>query len=662
MKLRSLLLALVAAMPVMAQTRDPRVGLRAGKYDAQTALMNMKLLSATQPPDSFVDGINSDLAFIGKYVIQGSFNGYQVWDVSNPSRPVIRKKYFCPASQSDVSVYRNLLFVSAESNSARLDCSDKGIQDTVSHERIRGIRIFDITNIDNPRYLANVQTCRGSHTHSLLVDPKDKANVYVYISGSSAVRSPTELAGCLGDPLDKNPNSALMRIEIIKVPLAHPEQAAVVATPRIFQNLSAAPTHGMAHDDSVAAVMGFDAQVRNAAANLAAARAANAITAKVPVQNPVTGETVIIERAVNPLFIQPILDSIMRARGGTGVPSSADSAVLRGQMMQDIIDRTNAAAKAPTTGSDPNMFSQCHDITLYPAMGLAGGACEGHGLLLDISNPIAPQRLDAVDDRNFSYWHSATFNNDATKLLFSDEWGGGGGPKCRPTDPKEWGADAIFTIEPGRKLKMQSYYKLPAPQTSSENCVAHNGSLIPIPGRDVMVQAWYQGGISVFDWTDPTYPQEIAFFDRGPIDSTRLSLGGSWSVYWYNGTIYSSEIVRGLDVLELTPSQYITQNEIDAARSVHLDYLNTQGQPHFAWPPSFALSRAYVDQLERSKGLNPGRLAAVRNALAAAEKLTGTARRARLNEMAIGLDVDAQSSFDAAKVRLLASSVRDLAR
>ena len=223
-------------------------------------------------------------------------------------------------------------------------------------------------------------------------------------------------------------------------------------------------------------------------------------------------------------------------------------------------------------------------------------------------------------------------------------------------------SDAIFTIEPGRRLKMQSYYKLPAPQTSSENCVAHNGSLIPIPGRDVMVQAWYQGGISVFDWTDPTHAQEIAFFDRGPIDSTRLALAGSWSVYWYNGAIYSSEIIRGLDVLELTPSEYISQNEIDAARTIRLDYLNAQGQPHFVWPASFALSRAYVDQLERTKGLSTGRLAAVRLALANAEKLSGTTRKSRLNELATSLDVDASKSVDAAKVRLLAGSVRDLAR
>jgi hypothetical protein len=290
------------------------------------------------------------------------------------------------------------------------------------------------------------------------------------------------------DPLDRNPNSALKRIEIIKVPLADPSKAAIVATPRIFQGLKPPATHGMAHDDSVAAVMQFDMQVRNAVDNLAKAKASGAFTAKIPMKHPITGETVVIERGVNPLFVQPLLDSIVRARGGSGAPTGADSSALRAEL-QAIVDRM-AAPQTSGGGMDPMMFSQCHDITLYPAIGLAGGACEGHGLLLDISNPIAPIRIDAVDDRNFSYWHSATFNNDGSKVLFSDEWGGGGGPKCRASDPKEWGADAIFTIDAAKKMKFQSYYKLPAPQTSSENCVAHNGSLIPIPGRDVMVQAW----------------------------------------------------------------------------------------------------------------------------------------------------------------------------
>jgi hypothetical protein len=267
-----------------------------------------------------------------------------------------------------------------------------------------------------------------------------------------------------------------------------------------------------------------------------------------------------------------------------------------------------------------------------------------------------------VADSNFSYWHSATFNNDGTKLLFSDEWGGGGQAKCRVTDPKEWGADAIFTIGGGRQLNFQSYYKMPAPQTRAENCVAHNGSLIPIPGRDVMVQAWYQGGLSVFDWTDAAHPKEIAFFDRGPVDSTRIAGGGSWSAYWYNGVIVSSEISRGLDVFELTPNALLTQNEIDAAKSVRLDYLNTQGQPKYTWPASFALARAYVDQLERSHGLAAARITTVRSALSRAEGASGAARRTALNALATQVTGYAAGSSDAAKVRTLAAAVRDLAR
>jgi hypothetical protein len=297
---------------------------------------------------------------------------------------------------------------------------------------------------------------------------------------------------------------------------------------------------------------------------------------------------------------------------------------------------------------------------VFPAIGFAGGACEGYGFLLDIHDPAHPTRVAAVSDSNFSYWHSATFNNDGTKLLFSDEWGGGGAPKCRATDPKEWGADAIFTIN-GTDLKFQSYYKLPAPQTPQENCVAHNGSLIPIPGRDVMVQSWYQGGISVFDFTDAAHPKEIAFFDRGHVDSTRMASGGTWSAYWYNGVIVSSEISRGLDVLELTPSGLISQNEIDAAKTVHLDYMNTQGQPKFVWPASFALSRAYVDQLERSGGLSAARIVAVRQALAGAETASGSSRSAALSQLASQLDNEAGSSRDAAKVLTLAGSVRQLA-
>ena len=265
-----------------------------------------------------------------------------------------------------------------------------------------------------------------------------------------------------------------------------------------------------------------------------------------------------------------------------------------------------------------------------------------------------------MSDSNFAYWHSATFNNDGTKVLFTDEWGGGGGPKCRVSDPMEWGADAIFTLQNGR-MQFKSYYKLPAPQTSLENCVAHNGSLLPIPGRDVMVQGWYQGGISVFDWTDPENPMEIAFHDRGPVDSTRQRSGGSWSVYWYNGAMVSSEIARGLDIFELVPSGYLTQNEIDAAKSVRLEYLNAQGQPKFEWPATFSLARAYVDQLERWNGLPAARIASVRQELTGAERASGMARRDTLTKLATALQGEAQGTGDPQKVRTLATAVRALA-
>ncbi len=564
-----------ASMPASPPSPDPRIGLKAGLMDAGEAVWNLRVLSETPPPPAFIGVTNSDLAFLGKYAIQGNYNGYQVWDISNPEKPVLAEGYVCPASQSDVSVYRNLLFVSGEGTGGRLDCGTEGVRAAVSPDRLRGIRIFDISDIHNPKYIANVQTCRGSHTHSLLVDPKDKDNVYVYVSGSAGVRPEAELPGCVAAPPSEDPNSALFRIEVIKVPLADPTKAAIVSSPRIFNGLVEAPTHGLAPADK--------------------ARAASA-----------------------------------------GAQPQGDP---------------NAPRPGPT---------QCHDITLYPAIGLAGGACEGYGLLLDISDPVNPKRLSAVADSNFSYWHSATFNNAGTKLLFSDEWGGGGQPKCRATDPKEWGADAIFTID-GRQLHFESYYKMPAAQTPLENCVAHNGSLIPIPGRDVMVQAWYQGGISVFDWTDAAHPVEIAFFDRGPIDSTTFTMGGSWSVYWYNGVLVSSEIARGLDIFDLVPSNWLTWNEIEAAKSVKLDYLNTQGQPQFVWPPTFALARAYLDQLERSNGFQPNRIGALRDQLRNIERQIGPVRRDALTQLAFDVDQDAPGSNDTPRVRLFTKTLRDLA-
>jgi hypothetical protein len=297
---------------------------------------------------------------------------------------------------------------------------------------------------------------------------------------------------------------------------------------------------------------------------------------------------------------------------------------------------------------------------VYSDIGLAGGACGGLGLLLDISDPVNPKRIDEVADANMSFWHSATFNNDGTKMLFSDEWGGGGQPRCRATDKLEWGSDALFTIE-NKKLKFHSYYKLPAPQSSLENCVAHNGSLIPIPGRDVMVQSWYQGGVSVFDWTDIAHPREIAYFDRGPVNAERMSMGGTWSAYWYNGVIVSSEIARGLDVFELTVSPLISENELAAAKTVKMPYWNTQDQQMLKWPQTFVLARAYLDQLERSKGLPADRIKSARSTLASAERRSERDRKAPLTQLASQLNTAAGSSSDAAKVRMLASTVADLA-
>ena len=564
---------------------DPRVGLKGGWHDAGEAIWNLAVVSKTRPSSKFTNPStpgdsrlkNSDLAFLGNYVFQGNYSGYQVWDISNPKRPVLKTAYACPGSQSDVTVYKNLLFVSAEATSGRADCGLEGVVDTVSHERARGIRIFDISDISTPRAITTVQTCRGSHTNTLVTDPRDNRNVYIYVSGSAAVRSPSELAGCSGSQPEDDPNSALFRIEVIRVPLANPERAAIVSSPRIFENLTAPERHA--------------------------------------------------EPATN----------------------AAQSAAA------------SAPAGAPRPASNPNRGpTQCHDITAYPAIGLAGGACGGYGLLLDISDVAHPRRIAAVADSNFSFWHSATFSNDGSKVLFSDEWGGGTQPRCRSTDKMEWGADAIFTIN-GTDMQFRSYYKMPAAQTSNENCVAHNGTLIPIPGRDVMVQSWYQGGISVLDWTDASHPVEIAYFDRGPMDSTQLVSAGYWSSYWYNGYIVGSEIARGLDLFELRPSAWLSQNEIDAARSVHFDYLNAQEQPKIVYPANFAVAKSYVDQLARNNGLTPFRISEVRAEIAIAERAKGASRTSTLLALASRLGNDSAGSGDPAKVRMLSSVLAEMA-
>jgi hypothetical protein len=461
---------------------------------------------------------NSDLAFKGDHVFMGSFHGFTTYDIERPTKPKLSAAVVCPGGQGDISVYGNLLFMSVEQTRGRIDCGTQGVQTAVSAERFRGVRIFDITDINKPRQIAAVQTCRGSHTHTLVPDPNDKTNLYVYGSGTSGARSAEELAGCSGAKPGDDPNTSLFSIDVIQVPLAAPEKARIVNRPRIFAD---------------------------AEGNIAALWA-----------------------------------------GGDHGPGTQKT-------------------------SETN---QCHDITVFPEVGLAAGACSGNGILLDIKDPKNPVRLDYASDKNFAYWHSATFNNDGTKVLFTDEWGGGGRPRCRPTDLLNWGADAIFDIV-DRKLVFKGYYKMPAPQTDQENCVAHNGSLIPVPGRDIMVQAWYQGGVSVFDFTDSAKPVEIAFFDRGPIDAKNLILGGFWSAYWYNGQIYGSEIARGVDIFKLKPSEYLTQNELDAAMMIRADEVNTQLQTKTTWPAASPVAKAYLDQLLRSNAIQPDRARAVRNAL-----------------------------------------------
>jgi hypothetical protein len=649
-------------MSTTAPSPDPRVGLRAGWWNAAEAAWNIRLVSTTPPSEHFINRsnpgdfnlINSDISFAGPYVIQGNFAGVQIWDISNPANPRLHKAFVCPGSQSDVSVFRKLLFVSGEAFNGRTDCGTQGVADTVDHHRLRGIRIFDITDIANPRLITNVQTCRGSHTHTVVTSPGDTANVYIYVSGGAPVRSPNELAGCSGLQPDQDPNTALFRIEVIQVPLAHPEQARIVSSPRIFQGLTEAPSHGAAPEDIAAA-----------AQRAAAERARGGYTARVEGTEIVLG----------PNFVRSRLDSIVKARGGTGVPTAADTGTLRTNL-QAIVDLIVQGPPRPP-GPRPGP-TQCHDITVYPAIGLAGGACGGYGLLLDIRDPKNPTRIAAAADSNFSFWHSATFNNDGTKILFTDEWGGGLQPRCRPTDKPEWGANAIFTLS-GSTMTFKRYYKLPAPQTANENCVAHNGTLVPVPGRDIMVQGWYQGGISVFDWTDPDRPREIAFHDRGPMDSTKLVGAGSWSAYWYNGYIVSSEIARGLDIFELQPSGLLSQNEIDAAKLIHFDYLNAQDQQKLVWPASAVVARAYLDQLARTNGLTADKISAARTALARAETLSGQQRRDALTQLATQLSSYADPSAsnqpvvyldgmrydavaaDQAKVRTLARVVTDLA-
>ncbi|REL38515.1 hypothetical protein DYD21_00780 [Rhodohalobacter sp. SW132] len=610
---------------------DPRVGLQAGLFDAEETIWNLNLLSATPPPEAFLGSWGTDLAFKDNYAIQGNYDGFIVWNISDPANPEVAIDFKCPASQSDVSVYGDLLFVSGEGLGGRLDCGTEGVRETVSADRLRGIRIFDISDMYNPEYIANVQTCRGSHTHSVLVDPNDDENVYVYVSGSAPVRPEEELPGCTTAFPDEDPDSPLFRIEVIKVPLANPQDAAIANSPRIFDGLEAPPVRELTAEEQE---------------RIEQARE----------QGRFVGEMMGRERVIPNGMARGFLQRLVSERDGEGEPTAADSAALQ-ERLPEFIDEMLAARGRGSEALGPN---QCHDITLYPEIGLAGGACEGLGLLLDISDPVNPVRIDAVADSNFSYWHSATFNNDGTTVLFTDEWGGGTQPKCREEDPYEWGANAIYSIENG-EMVFQSYFKMDAPQTETENCVAHNGSMIPIPDRDIMVQSWYQGGINVFDFTDPKNPVEIAFHDRGPISAERVETGGSWSIYWYNGYLVNSEIARGLDIFELVPSEFITQNEIDAMHTVSMDYFNPQGQPKYSFPSSFALAKAYLDQLERNRELDISAINSIRRGVQEAENTNGSAQRRMLTELAGELENHAGSSSNGDKVTKIANTLRDLA-
>jgi len=590
-----------------ANTNDPRSKLSAGLFDAGEASLGIRLVSLLKKPDAFQLGVdpnspkvskaltslgvpeaahsqipteqkmtyaglafaNSDLAFRGNYLFLGNFYGMNIYDISDPAKAKLVTSMICPGGQGDVSVYKNLMFMSVEMPNGRIDCGEQGFPPAAppaagqapqgpaaDKDRFRGIRIFDISDIRNPKQVAAVQTCRGSHTHTLVTDPKDKNNVYIYVSGASFVRPNEELAGCSSGSPEKDANTALFRIDVIKVPMAAPRDARVVATPRLFADES-------------------------------------------------TGTINALKSA---------------ATHGTGRPAETD---------------------------------HCHDITVYPELGLAAGACSGNGILLDIKDPVHPKRIDSVNDANYAYWHSASFSNDGKKVVFTDEWGGGMSPRCRENDPNKWGANAIFNLA-GNKLSFQNYYKLPAAQTETENCVAHNGSLIPVPGRDIKVQAWYQGGISLMDFTDPANPIEIGYFDRGPIDAKTGMMGGSWSAYWYNGKIYSSEIARGLDIFELTPTQYLSQNEIDAAKTVHFDVLNVQTQERFDWPRKLVVAKAYVDQLERSHALSADRISGLRQAIDKGD-------RGKMKGFASSLEKDAgmaKNAADTARLKGLADILR----
>jgi hypothetical protein len=573
------------AQDTIATMNDPRASLSAGaKNTAAIAIKNMKLVSYTPKPAEFdsargLSWINSDIAFKDHYVYQGNFSGFMIWDVANPAAPKLVSANVCATDQADPSIYGNLLFISAESGRARKDCGLQGVAAGEGADRMRGVRIYDVSNPAHPKLVNNVQTCRGTHTHTIVPDPKDKNVIYIYGGGSSSVRDSSEVESlhCSGGSYPENPNASQNRIDIIKVPLLHPEQAAVVGFARIFEDLPRSP-------------------------------------------------------------------------GRAGVADTSTTTAVTRRTQQGDVPGGRRRSSGP---------GGCHDLTAYPAYNIVAGSCGSHGILLDVRDPMHPVRLDAETDVNFSLWHTAVFNNNATSVVYTDEWGGGTAPRCRVTDPQRLGGNTVLTIDNG-KMTQHGYFKMLAAQGANENCVSHNGGLVPVPGRDIMVQGWYQGGVDVFDFSNPDHPFEIAYFDRGPVDE-KLVTGGSWGAYYWNGYIYSSELSRGLDILQLQPSEFLSQNEIDAAKLAHLDQYNPQSQPRIHWPAAFPVVRSYLDQLVRDNGLAASRTSAIATALNSAEKARGAARKTALTKIAAGLDKDAAGAKDAAKVRTMAKAVRDLA-
>jgi hypothetical protein len=598
MRVVASMLSLAIVPALGAQTypsgNDPRNGLKPGLHDAGVATKAMRLVSTTPKAAAFdslrgLTFVNSDLAFRGNLVYQGNFAGFSIWDVANPARPALVSTVECITSQGDPSIYGNLLFISAEGGGNRNDCAKGGVENPADH--MAGVRIYDVADPRHPRLVKNVQTCKGSHTHTLIPSPTDKGVVYVYVSGNQGARPDTELAGCSNgaDPADEA--NSLFRLDVIKVPVAQPQDASVVTGARIFTGLRPAP-----------------------------ARAGG--------------------------------------RRGQRAISGADSAMMAQMAM--------------------NGPRNCHDVTAYPAIGLLAGACASYGLLVDISNPERPIRLDAAADTNFSLWHTAVFSNDGSKVVFTDEWGGGTSPNCQATHALEMGGNTTLTISADRKFTQHAYFKIPTAQGAQENCVSHNGSLVPVPGRDIMVQGWYQGGVDVIDFTDPDHPIEIAFFDRGPVDApvavasangeaaaavsrTRGTIGGSWGAYWYNGLVYSSEMARGLDILELMPSDQLSANELAAAKLVRMTEFNPQSQPRITWPAAFPVVRSYLDQLVRGNGLASARTTAIGRALDAAERQGGAARHQALVKLAGQVDADVAGARDGARVRAMAGAIRELA-